>query len=102
MVGMTQDPYFQHVAMADLSRLAAAMQLVAHRADLGARQRLVDDSQHQLAAEQIRLTQARGIAKKLMVIVNACGDDLRGKLTDVEERTLDDGLSQATELVFDR
>ena len=99
---MTQDPYFELVPTAELGRLAAAMQLVDSHADLGARRRLVDDSQRQLAGEQVRLTQARGIAKKLMVLVKACGDDLRGKLNETQRDTLDAGLTQADELVFHR
>lgn len=99
---MADDPYFELVPTAELSRLAAAMGVVDSRADLGARRRLVDDSQRQLAAEEVRLTQARGIAKKLMVLVKACDDQLRGKLTDAERDALDAGLEQANELVYNR
>lgn len=100
---MSHDPYYELVPTAELTRLAAAMQLVDSHADLNRRyRRLVDDSQQQLAHEQVRLSQARGMAKKLMVLVKACGADLRDNLTDTERDTLDAGLTQADELVYHR
>lgn len=95
--------YSELVPSAELSRLSAAMDLMDRHVDLGPRyHKLITESQQQLAATDVRLTQARGIAKKLMVLAKASGDDLRAALTETEHRTLDAGLTQADELVYQR
>lgn len=98
---MTDQPYVEHVATAELDRLAAALRIVDQHAQLNHRYRkLVDESKQQLTAERVRLTQARGMAKKLMVLVKAAGDELRESLDAPERDTLDAGLAQADELVY--
>jgi hypothetical protein len=94
------DPYCVPVATATLSHLASALDVVDAHAGLNYRyRRLIDDSRHVLDAAEIRQTQARGIAKKLMVLVKAAGQDFRAELTTSERNLLDAGLAQADELV---
>lgn len=98
---MTEQPHVETMPTADLSRLAAAMRVLDQHAELNRRYRkLVDDSQQQLAADEVRLTQARGMAKKLMVLVKAAGEDMRGQLSTAERDALDAGMTQANELVY--
>lgn len=98
-----EDPYTVQVPTEELRRLAIAFDVVDRHAELNHRYRkLVEDSRDVLTAEQIRLTQARGLAKRLMVLTKAAGPELRGQVTDPERDALDDGLRQADELVFGR
>lgn len=98
---MVQDPYYVRVPTAELSRLAAALTVVDGHADIHHRYRkLIDDSRVLLAADDVRLTQARGMAKKLMVLVRAAGDDFRESLAPADRDTLDRGLAQADGLVY--
>ena len=77
------------------------MRVLDQHAELNRRYRkLVDESQQQLAADEVRLTQARGMAKKLMVLVKAAGEDMRGQLSTAERDALDAGMTQANELVY--
>lgn len=88
------------MATAELARLAAALEVVDSRAELNHRYRkLITDSRAVLARPRIRLTQARGIGKKLMVLVKAAGPDFRAELPDSERAAVDEGLEQADELV---
>lgn len=97
---MEEDPYHVRVPTADLSRLAEALTVVDEHAELNHRYRkLIHDSRQQLAADDVRLTQARGMAKKLMVLVRASGQDFREGLTAADRDVLDAGLAQADELV---
>jgi hypothetical protein len=97
------DSYHVQVPTAELRRLAGALDVVHRRADLNYRyRRMVDDSRGVLAAEHIRLTQARGLAKRLMVLAKAVGPELRERVGDSDRAALEDGLRQADELVFDR
>jgi|GEM_PF-3333424 len=100
--GVTKDQRsLELVPTSGLSRLSAAMNLMDHHVDLGPRyHKLITESQQQLADTEVRLSQARGIAKKLMVLAKASGDDLRSNLTASEADTLDAGLAQADELVY--
>lgn len=99
---VTEQPYVDHVPTAELGRLAAALHVVEEHAELNHRyNKLISESQRQLAGQRVRLTQARGIAKKLMVLVRAGGDELRGKLSTTEGETLDAGMAEANELVYD-
>ncbi|GAA2809838.1 hypothetical protein [Saccharopolyspora taberi] len=96
-----QDPYFVQVATGELADLLGALDVVAG-ADLNDRYRkLITDSRRALEAEQIRLTQARGIAKRLMVLVKAAGPDFRDGLDEPARRALDAGLTQADSLVHE-
>lgn len=95
------EPSEQQVATAELSRLAAALDVVDARAELNHRYRkLITDSRQALAARQVRLTQARGIGKKLMVLVKAAGPEFRTALDETEAAAIDAGLAQADELVY--
>lgn len=96
------DPFEQQVASASLGRLAAALDVVDERAELNHRYRkLITDSRAALAAPQVRLTQARGIGKKLLVLVKAAGPDFRSGLAEAEQAALDAGLAQANELIYE-
>lgn len=96
-----QDPYQVQVATTRLSRLAGALDVVDAHADLNHRyRRLITDSRQSLAAEEIRLTQARGIAKKLMVLVKAAGTGFADGLDAADREALEAGLAQADELVY--
>ncbi|MEV0085582.1 hypothetical protein [Saccharopolyspora sp. NPDC050642] len=95
------DPYFVLVSTAELADLASALDVVDDRAELNHRYRkLIADSRQVLAAEEIRLTQARGLAKRLMVLVKAAGPDFRDGLPETARAALDAGLAQADALVF--
>ncbi len=96
------DLYEEAVATSELARLANALDVVDRRAELNHRYRkLIHDSRALLAQQQVRLTQARGIAKKLMVLVRAAGSDFREQLDEQQARAIDDGLAQANELVYE-
>ena len=61
-------------------RLSEALDVV-ERAEFNDRYRkLISDSRELLAQEQVRLTQARGIAKKLMVLSRRAGADFHAGL----------------------
>lgn len=95
------DPYHVAVATSELARLSAALDVVA-RADLNDRYRkLIHDSRELLAQDRVRLTQARGIAKKLMVLSRRAGEDFRGGLDASSAAELRAGLDQADELVYE-
>ncbi|SDP88267.1 hypothetical protein SAMN04487905_111181 [Actinopolyspora xinjiangensis] len=97
---MQQDPYRLRVPTDRLSRLAEALEVVDRHAEINHRYRkLIHDSREMLAAEDVRLTQARGMGKKLMVLVRAAGPDFREELEPEQRRSLDAGLAQADELV---
>jgi hypothetical protein len=88
------------VATSRLSGLAEALRVVDAHADLNRRYRkLIDDSRQALDGSEIRLTQARGIAKKLLVLTKAAGEDLLTGLSQQERDRLDTGLAQARELI---
>ncbi len=100
MVGSVEDPYRVQVPTADLRRLVNALDVVDEHAELNHRYRkLITDSRQMLAAEQVRLTQARGLAKRLMVLVKAAGPQLRDGLDADRLDQLAAGLTQADELV---
>jgi hypothetical protein len=94
------DPYYVPVATAELSRLASALDVVDKHAVLNHRYRkLIAESQQTLAGDEIRLTQARGLAKRLMVLVKAAGPSFRAGLEAEEGEAVNAGLAQAEELV---
>ncbi|WP_460960930.1 hypothetical protein [Parasphingorhabdus pacifica] len=96
-----QDPYYVQVDTARLSRMNAALDVVDEHAELNHRyRRLITDSRNAMGGETVRLTQARGIAKKLMVLVKAAGADFADQLPAAERRTLTEGLEQADELIY--
>ena len=96
-----EDPYHVQVSTEGLRPLAGALDVVDRHADLNRRYRaLLGDSRAVLRSERIRLTQARGVAKRLMVLVKAAGPELREVLADRERDALEDGLRQADELVY--
>lgn len=98
--GVVDDPYRTRTPTAGLSRLAGALDVVDEHADLNHRYRkLIHDSRQLLTGEDVRVTQARGMAKKLMVLVRAAGADFRAGLTVRDRDALDAGLAQADELV---
>ncbi|PKW12955.1 hypothetical protein [Saccharopolyspora spinosa] len=95
------DPYFVLVSTAELADLASALDVIDGHAELNHRYRkLIADSRQVLAADEIRLTQARGLAKRLMVLVKAAGPGFRDGLPEVARTALDVGLAQADALVF--
>jgi hypothetical protein len=88
------------MATAGLSSLAEALRIVDARADLNRRYRkLIDDAREVLDSTEIRVTQARGIAKKLLVPTKAAGPDLVATLAAQERERLDAGLTQARDLI---
>ncbi|QGK71567.1 hypothetical protein GIY23_20435 [Allosaccharopolyspora coralli] len=95
-----QDPTTPLVATADLDGLAGAFTVLDTHAELNHRYRkLIEDSYAQLAAERVRLTQARGMAKKVQVLVRAAGPEFRDTLGEPERTALDAGLTQAETLI---
>lgn len=95
------DPYFVRVATGDLAELADAFDVVDEHAELNHRYRkLIAESRQVLAGDEIRLTQARGLAKRLMVLVKAAGPGFREDLPEPARQALDVGLAQADALVF--
>lgn len=85
----------------ELSRLAVALDVVDARAELNHRyRRLITDSRAALEGSQVRLTQARGIAKKLMVLVKAAGPEFVDGLPEAERTAVRDGLAQADVLIY--
>ncbi|GAB3676482.1 hypothetical protein [Saccharopolyspora tripterygii] len=96
-----QDPYFVQVDTAELADLTRALELLDAEAPLNHRYRkMLTESREQLAAPQIRLTQARGLAKRLMVLIKAAGPEFPGTLTADALDTLKAGEAQANDLVF--
>ena len=96
-----QDPYFVQVNTADLADLTRALELLDAEAPLNDRYRkMLTESRDLLAAPQIRLTQARGLATRLMVLINAAGPDFPGTLGEDGVETLNAGKTQADDLVF--
>ena len=84
-----------------LGRLAGALDVVDQYAELNHRYRkLIRDSREVLGAEGIRLTQPRGMAKRLMVLVKAAGPQLPAGSGRRQRDVLQDGLEQADELVY--
>nr|WP_218862689.1 hypothetical protein [Actinopolyspora biskrensis] len=78
-----------------------AMDVVDRHAELNHRYRkLIHDSREMLAAPDVRLTQARGMGKKLMVLVRAAGEGFREALPAEQRAELDAGLTQADDLVY--
>ncbi|RRO13011.1 hypothetical protein EIL87_25470 [Saccharopolyspora rhizosphaerae] len=95
------DPYHVQVDTTDLAELTRALQLLDTHADLNDRYRkMLHESLAQLAEPQIRLTQARGLAKRLMVLLKAAGPDLEADLPPEARVTLEAGRAQADDLVF--
>ncbi|SFS44838.1 hypothetical protein [Saccharopolyspora flava] len=95
------DPYHVQVATTDLEDLARALELLDARADLNDRYRkMLHESQALLNEPQIRLTQARGLAKRLMVLIKAAGPDFPDTLGRQERDTLTAGTEKADDLVF--
>ena len=100
-VAAVTDPYHVLVATSELARLSGALDVV-ERADFNDRYRkLISDSRELLAQEQVRLTQARGIAKKLMVLSRRAGEDFHAGLDEPSTAQLRAGLDQADELVYE-
>lgn len=98
-VPVVTDPYHVLVATSGLARLSGALDVV-ERADFNDRYRkLISDSRELLGQERIRLTQARGIAKKLMVLSRRAGEDFHAGLDGPSTAQLRAGLDQADELV---
>lgn len=98
---MVDDPYHVRMPTAELSRIAEALTVVDRHAELNHRYRaLIHDSRKLLADEDVRLTQARGMAKKLMVLVRAAGTNFREDLAPQDNEVLGAGLAQADELVY--
>lgn len=88
------------IATSGLSDLAQALRIVDSGAELGHRYRkLLDDARRVLDNTEIRVTQARGIAKKLLVLTKAAGPDFLAGLTAPERERLDAGLAQAHDLI---
>ncbi|WP_019852762.1 hypothetical protein [Actinopolyspora mortivallis] len=97
-----QDPYFVRVPTERLSPLARALDVVDRHAEINDRYRaLIHDSRRLLAQTDVRLTQARGMGKKLMVLVRrGAGEGFRESLPQREREELDAGLRQADDLVY--
>ncbi|KAA5833371.1 hypothetical protein ABT337_19655 [Saccharopolyspora hirsuta] len=96
------DPYFVQVSTAELADLRRALEVVDQHAELDHRyRRMLADSQRTLTAEEIRLTQARGLAKRLLVLVKAAGPDFRSTLPAAAQAALDTGSAQANALIYD-
>ncbi|MDV6014671.1 hypothetical protein F8178_19615 [Haloechinothrix sp. LS1_15] len=82
--------------------MAQLLRLLDEHAELNHRYRkLITESLRTLEAERIRLTQARGIAKRLIVLVRAAGPELRSRLNEQESQVVDRGLAQANELTYE-
>lgn len=97
-----QDPYQVRVATTELAPLAGALDVVDAHAEINHRYRkLIHDSRAMLAAADVRLTQARGMGKKLMVLVRAAGEAFRDELEVADREALDAGLKQANDLVYE-
>src|SRR5690606_28841480 len=98
---LVADPYQVRIRTSELTGLAAALDVVAEHAELNHRyHKLIDDSRRALAAEEVRLTQARGIAKRLMVLVKAAGPNFADTLPEQSRQALNDGLMRAHGLVL--
>ncbi|MBB5154701.1 hypothetical protein [Saccharopolyspora phatthalungensis] len=96
-----RDPYLVLVSTAELADLASALEVVNGHAELNHRYRkLIAESRQTLATDEVRLTQARGLAKRLMVLVKAAGPTFREELPEAVRAELEAGLSQANTLVF--
>jgi hypothetical protein len=94
------DPYHIAVPTSSLSPLRDALEVLDQHAELNHRYRkLIEESREVLAAEEIRLTQARGIAKRLLVLVKAAGPDFAGELEASERSRLRSGLDQGDDLI---
>lgn len=79
------------------------MRVLDAHAELNHRYRkLIDDSRQVLDDPEIRLTQARGVAKKLLVLTKAAGEDLLAGLREHERDRLHAGLAQARDLIRGR
>ncbi|GDY28611.1 hypothetical protein [Gandjariella thermophila] len=103
MAAKAEDPYHVQVPTAELRRLALALDVVDRHADLNHRyRRMIADSRAVLSADHVRLTQARGLAKRLMVLAKAAGPALREDVPKPDRDALEAGLRQADELVFGR
>ncbi|MDI2029096.1 hypothetical protein QFW96_10770 [Saccharopolyspora sp. TS4A08] len=95
------DPYHVQVPTEDLADLTRALELLDSRADLNDRYRaMLQESLALLTQPQIRLTQARGLAKRLMVLIKAAGPDFPDALDETSRNTLTAGRSKADDLVF--
>jgi len=95
------DPYRVLVATSELGRLSGALDVVERAAFNDRYRKLITDSREQLAQREIRLTQARGIAKKLMVLSRRAGADFHAGLDEPSTAQLRAGLDQANELVYE-
>lgn len=96
------DPEQAHLATARLAELAGALDVIDEHAELNHRYRkLIDISRQALGNEYVRLSQARGIAKRIMVLVRASGAGFAESLPEAERTRLDAGLTRANVLVFD-
>lgn len=99
--GDVSDPREIQVATAELGELSAALDVIDERAGLNHRYRkLIHTSREELAEKHVRLSQARGIAKRLMVLARAGGEGFAESLPAEQRRALEDGLAKADELVF--
>ncbi|RKT85003.1 hypothetical protein SAMN05421805_108254 [Saccharopolyspora antimicrobica] len=96
------DPYFVQVDTAELADLGRAFDVVDQHAELDHRYRkMLADSQRTLTAAEVRLTQARGLAKRLLVLIKAAGPDFPDALPAAARTALDAGSAQANALIFD-
>lgn len=77
------------------------MQILDAHADINHRYRkLIHESLRDLDKQHVRLTLARGIAKRLIVLSRAAGAAVREQLTAGEAETLDTALAKADRLVY--
>lgn len=88
------------IATSGLVPLSSALRVLEARAELNHRyRRLIDESLATLSAGHIRRTQARGVAKKVVVLARTAGPGLRSTLAVAERDALDAGVAQAEELI---
>ncbi|GAA2330160.1 hypothetical protein GCM10009854_01190 [Saccharopolyspora halophila] len=96
-----EDPYYVQIATSDLAELARALEILDEHADLNHRYRkMLDESRQMLSADEVRLTQARGLAKRLMVLLKAAGQEFPDALNGELRTALDAARDRADSLVF--
>ncbi|SNR55705.1 hypothetical protein SAMN06265360_1109 [Haloechinothrix alba] len=95
------DPSDAGIPTEQLTAVSGALDLLDRHAELNHRYRkLITESQRELATDRVRLTLARGIAKRLIVLIRAAGPQLRAELDEREQRVLDEALAHAEELAY--
>lgn len=96
-----EDPYYIQIATSDLAELARALEILDEHSDLNHRYRkMLDESRQMLTADEVRLTQARGLAKRLMVLLKAAGEEFPDSLSEDLRTALDAARERADSLVF--